>query len=266
MWTYSPLQYRYLIDALRLPAQKLFLVPFWNLVKTGTYYFFKYQVRLTFYPSFRGHDKDCPKKELWTLTPQLKTPSTCILRPKRCVKSMVSPCPPSEVTFLAHSLENSLNRLVIFFRTCFISRYGSTDEFDSEEFCLELHQSLPGKVGCFSGGSWSGDYLISLLSSTSIAILLGFHHPLYETHHVDMLLYHGINVVSTHSKGFLLSIFNHSDLDLTLDREYRDVVYFVNSTNEIPALIDQLLGNKTNLTHQMLMGQRFVQEKVHYPT
>lgn len=101
-----------------------------------------------------------------------------------------------------------------------------------------------------------------MLSSTSIVILIGFINPLYDTHNVDLLLYHGIAVVSTHSGGAILLLPLSYLLDLSLDRAYRDVVLFSQSPKDIPSIVNRLLGDQNELLRIKENGKKFIEEKV----
>lgn len=185
--------YRYLIDTIGLPEKKVFMIPLWNFVDSGNYFHARYRYTEKGNGEIHLSKAKCKRRSIATVLPDRDPkvkPTTCDVKPKPCAQPTSTSCPQSEVVFFAQNfpveteIKESDHKLI-----------------DPKTLCLKFHKNIEGKVGCFSGGEWFGGSLPSLLSSTSIVILLGFLQPLHESHHVDMLLYHGLVVVSTHSLG-----------------------------------------------------------------
>jgi hypothetical protein len=247
--------FRYLIDTIGLPEKKVFMIPLWNFIDSGNYFHMRYRYREKSEGKGKGElqliqQGKCRRISLTTVLPiaavattdskaKIRT-TTCDLKPKTCQPTSTA-CPQSEIVFFAQKfdlVEETSNK------------ESKQKIIDPKNVCLKFHKNIQGKVSCFSGGQWFGGYLSHLLSSTSIVILFGFLQPFHETHHVDMLLYHGLVVVSTHS------------LDLSLDRAYGDVVSFADSPSEIIEIVNRLQSNRTELTRRATEGKKFIQQKV----
>jgi hypothetical protein len=192
------MSFRYLIDTIGLPEKKVFMIPLWNFIDSGNYFHARYRYVEKGNGELQLPKAKCKRKLIPTVLPDPKLkPTTCEIKPKFCVQSTsTAACPQSEIVFFAQNFDVESE-----------TKESDRKLVDPKTLCLKFHKNIEGKVGCFSRGEWFGGYLSSLLSSTSIVILLGFLQPVHESHHVDMLLYHGLVVVSTHSLGplFLFS-------------------------------------------------------------
>jgi hypothetical protein len=109
VWTFSPLLYRYLTEALQLPAQRVFLVPLWGLVDSGRFFYSRYHfVKSRDTGALQLPAEDCDSTQVSTVSPSpsAKTAvSSCAVKPMHCSAPPSSPCPQPEVVFFAQTFK-----------------------------------------------------------------------------------------------------------------------------------------------------------------
>ena len=165
--------------------KNVFLVPSWNLIDTGNYEFFIDK---------KAYQNPCKAQVVYFV-------------------SNSSNATTQELQYCYNYLPNC-NRSILDNNLCPVSRTAVLNNYfdstlqinDYVKSCLELKKNINNhQVECYHGGL--GEYLNSLINTTSIVILYKFNKPNTEIIPIDRMLYQGKIIIMIRSQGNFFSFF-----------------------------------------------------------
>jgi hypothetical protein len=248
-WTIAPSHSHFLTEQLRL--QNVYLIPLWGILASRN-------------PQDQVRSRPLPLSRCGgVVVNTFQYDSGAFAFPTNCTLY------PSCSSYPSGGLPSSPSVCAIP-KVLFFGAIGNSDDDRRTRLCELMTKEVPN-FGCFEGVF--GPILDRLIGEAPIIVLERFYDvSSLESHRIDPLLSQGKIIVSTRSFGMTCSppLPPHPPtfcclVDAALDREYQDVVIFVDQIQEMPSVILELLSNQEKMMQISKHNQNFILNKVRAP-